>query len=546
VPPGAQWGASGGCGPVSVVGLPNSLIIVIALVVGGCAGSTRPAPAEAPRADVQDLRVAVGEDPFLRGNPPAANVGLLARGPNPGIFETLTRLTASFGVAPGLAVRWQSLSSTRWRFVLRQGVTFHDGRPFDARAVVAMLETLAGRQSPPRGLDPGSATATGPDVVEIALSSPNLRLPEQLANPSTAIQAPGTQAGTGQDAATTPTGTGPFRFDAYRSGWELRVRANRHYWGGSPQLTSVTFHFGPETDASRLLAVRQVDAVGLVAHRALASVSGRTDRVVASPPARSSYLVVNVGGVHPWDTLKEDAVRRAVAAALNRGSVTSAGWPEHGELIDSVVPPVVLGASGDQVRPPAHDPDGARALLDRAGWAVGPDGVRVRDGKRLVLSLLLSLPGDQDRAVSPIRSQLARVGISVELADAGPEPFAAYARVNQAAFDLLLDTRLQDDANPCALCRFFSVRPGGQLTFAGAVGAGPRVDEAFDRLFEAPSVETARRITAEIMQEVVAERVVAIPLVALPSVWVVSPRLRGFEPAAVPGAQRWDQAWLSA
>lgn len=275
------------------------LLASVALL-NACWGATpeRPtAPFPTPRADVQDLRVAVGGDPFLGGSPAIPNLGLLLEGVNPGVFETLTRRTPTFGIAPGLAVRWEAQTPTRWRFELRPGVTFHDGTPLRADAVVetlrraaggflnSELENVARRQSRPRGLEPESASADGDLAVVVALSIPNLRLAEQLADPRMAVQAPQTMAGDGSTPARTPTGTGPFRFVSYTPGAELRVVANADHWDGPPELDSITFRFGPDEDASRLLATRQVDAVGLIRPQALATVSGRTDRVVVSRPA---------------------------------------------------------------------------------------------------------------------------------------------------------------------------------------------------------------------------------------------------------------------
>ncbi len=72
-----------------------------------------PPPVE--RAAQQVLRVAVGDDEFLGGPPPVANLGLLVDGLNPGIFETLTVVTQNFGLRPGLALRWEARSPTMWR-----------------------------------------------------------------------------------------------------------------------------------------------------------------------------------------------------------------------------------------------------------------------------------------------------------------------------------------------------------------------------------------------------------------------------------------------
>jgi ABC-type transport system substrate-binding protein len=498
------------------------------------------------RSAVQDLRVAVGEDPFLppgEGGAPNFNLGLLADGPNPGIFETLTKLTPDFGVVGGLALRWESPTPTIWRFFLRRGVTFHNGASFTAGAAVDSLETVARRQNRPRGLEPGGARAAADDVVEVHLSMPNARLPEQLANPSVAVVAPGTHAGAGLDPATTATGTGPFRFDSYAPKSQLKVTANPRWWGGRVQLSSLTFRFGPNGDASRLLATRQVEMVGQVPYESLAKVSGRTDRLMASPPTRPTYLLLDAGGIGPWATLKVGDVRKAVALALDRRILARKAWPDDGEPNDTLIPPVVLGSASDRVHQPSPDPVAAKHLLDGAGWAPSSDGIRTKDGKPLTLSLLLGRPAEEKAAAAELTAQLAQVGIRVEVIDPGPD--TPGVRVDEAAYDLFLTSQAQDDANPCALCRFFSIRPGGQLRYSGTVGGGPRVDDLYDQVFASPSVDTARRTAAELMQAVSTEAVTAVPLATLRTEWLVSPRVQGFSAAALGGAQSWDSVFLS-
>lgn len=522
------------------------LLLALAVAPAACSGTrTAPeGPTALPPAPKQELRIAVGDDPYLRGNPPAQNVGLVTAAVNPGIFETFVQLTPAFGSAPGLATRWQALSPTRWRFTLRRGVTFHDGRPFDAPAAYAALESVAARGTRPRGLDPGTMKIVADDAVEVNLATPNYRLAEQLANPAFAVQAPGTRAGDGSVPASTPTGTGPFRFASYAPGSQLTVQAFEGYWGPKPRLTSITLRFGPGQDASRLLSVGQVDAVGIVPYQNLAQLSDRFGRVAASRPARSAYLLLNVGGPEPYATLKEEGVRRAVALALDRRGVASAGWGEFAEASASVIAPMVLGIAGDDVRAAPHDPGAARRLLDEAGWRPGPGGIREKEGTKLSLTLILARPAEQQAAAQDVVSQLREVGIDVEIVDPGPGG-AAFGRVNQATFDLFMDLRYQEDANPCSLCRFFSIGPGGQLTVSGAVRAGEKADELFERSFQASSPEAVRNLAGQLMEVVSGEQVVAVPLAALRTVWLASGRLQAFEPAPLPGAQRWDQTWLS-
>lgn len=533
--------------------------VAVALLLAACSpgGSAEPLP-PIDRAAQQALRVAVGQDPFLGGAPPTPNLGLLVEGLNPGIFETLTVVTPNFGLRPGLALRWEARSPTTWRFELRPEVTFHNGTPLTAEAVVESLRRATGgtedangalvalRTTGPRGLRPDSASAVDELVVEIVLSEPNLRLPEQFANPRLAVRAPGTEAGDGSTPTLTPTGTGPFRFGAYRPGVDLEVRANAEYWGGAPELESITFRFGAAQDASRLLATGAVDAVGYIDADLLANVSGSADRQAMSLPARSAMVLINRGGIETWSTLQEDAVREAVALTLDRDAIVASAWPGRIEPSDTVIPAVVLGASADQVRRPSGDLAAAEELLDKAGWVPGPDGIRVRAGSRLELDVLVRRPSDGlPAAADAIREQLTSVGIGArDNVQLGGDP-TPLQRVNAATFDLFVDLRPQDDANPCALCRFFSIGPGGDLTVAGVVGAGPAADTLFDQVHVAPSIDSVRRLATDFMQVAVEQERVVVPLAALPNVWLLSSQVQGFEPAALGGAQGWQTVFLS-
>ena len=77
----------------------------------------------------------------MAGSPPANDIGIRTNGPNPGIFETLTRLSPTYGVEAALAERWETPNPKTWKFFLRRDVTFHNGTPFNADAVVATLES---------------------------------------------------------------------------------------------------------------------------------------------------------------------------------------------------------------------------------------------------------------------------------------------------------------------------------------------------------------------------------------------------------------------
>src|SRR5262249_40852235 len=137
--------------------------------------------------------------------------------------------------------------------------------------------------------------------------------------------------------------------------------------GTKPQLKTLTFRFGPEADAGRLLATRGVDlAGGQIAYSLLPKVSGRTDHFTASQPARAEYLLLNAGGIDEFATLKDDNLRQAIALAIDRKAVQKAGWLDDGDDNTSVIPEVALADSVDRVKAPTQNTDQAKKLLDQA------------------------------------------------------------------------------------------------------------------------------------------------------------------------------------
>ncbi|HET7487062.1 MAG TPA: ABC transporter substrate-binding protein [Acidimicrobiales bacterium] len=540
-------------------------LVVVAVAASACNASSSSGAIEKPPANVpQDLRVAAGTDPFTAANgqrPGGANPnvgqgapgGPQALGPlRPttarvgfGIFETLTRLTPSYTVAPGLADSWRPMSATTWRFALHKGVTFHDGTPLTAGEVLPVLAMAAQRQDPIRGLEADSARALNDLEIEIHLSAPNQRLPEQLANPSLAIMKPGTTAGRGDAPDTTPTGTGPFRFASYDPAAGLRVEAYPRYWGKAPLLRSITFRFGTADETAKLLTAGEVDAV---LPSAAAEVPASA-KLVVSDPARAVYLLLNAQGTGDYALLADEAVRRAVALAVDREAFAKATGARV-QPNDTLVPPLLLGRSDRNVSSPAHDPAGARTALDDDGWVPGPDGVRVKDGRRLDLSLVVGNGngggngGDgQDAAVAALQADLAAVGIG--LLRQNTPGAAAIQVVNQGSFDLYLETRIQDDANPCSFCRLFANRPGGLLAVSSAAAGGPQADALFDQAFGASKDADVEESTADLLHLVTAVRYVAVPLSLSGTAWFVSPRIRGFVPSPVPGAQAWHTVFLA-
>ena len=137
----------------------------------------------------------------------------------------------------GLLYDWSRPTPTTWLFKVREGVTFHNGEPFDAAAAAF---TISQEVNDPKAILGGnfrpveSAAPQGADLL-VTTNVPYPALPSMLA--ITMAVAPGAYQAAGGDAfAQNPVGTGPFRFESYTRGGALRMVANEGYWRGAPRL----------------------------------------------------------------------------------------------------------------------------------------------------------------------------------------------------------------------------------------------------------------------------------------------------------------------
>ena len=133
------------------------------------------------------------------------------------IFDTLVWLTPDLKPTPHLATAWTvSPDGKTYSFTLRQDVTFHDGTPFNADAVVANFAYITNPDTQAKItlslLGPcAQAKATGPFTVEISCTAPYAPLLAQLGEPYLGMQSPKAIQTWGRDLGLHPTGTGPFR-----------------------------------------------------------------------------------------------------------------------------------------------------------------------------------------------------------------------------------------------------------------------------------------------------------------------------------------------
>lgn len=328
----------------------------------------------------------------------------------PLVYEGLLRQRRDGGVEPALAESVEVLDDHSYRFTLRAGVRWHDGRPLCAADVAATFRFLADPANGCPSLDTYRRIADirTPDerTVEIVLDEPFAPFLNKMVRPLTPAHRQDPQA-----LEAEPTGTGPYRLASFKRGRMITLVANPDYWAGAPSIPKLEFVV-LANDTGRLLRLKKGDidlvqnAVPPYAVRFFEQMNGY--KVRRETGINYSYLGFNL--TDKKGLVSDVRVRRAIAHAIDREQIIDAllftmARPATGLLAPS------NWAYADDVATYPYDPARAVALLDEAGLT-DPDG----DGPqpRFTLSYKTSTNKLRMRIAEVMAKQLAQVGIRLE------------------------------------------------------------------------------------------------------------------------------------
>ena len=351
----------------------RSLVLAGALALSGVA------------AEAKTLRVSIEADPAMID--PITYSEIIAGRVLDNVYESFTTETPDGEIVPMLAESWEALPEGHgFRFHLRQGVTFHSGRPFTAKDVKYTLETLL-KPGMKAGLNAsylqkivgaedvksGNASElTGVTIVDdhtldISFTEPDVLFPIYPIY----FMDSGIVAEHGEDWMTkVSAGTGPYKFKSWTRGVDVVLDAHEEYWGGAPKIDGIRFLVVPSADT----ALSQYDAGELdfvmvepAGYRRVLQDDRYADERIMVPRAQSRYMGMNQNLYEPF---KDKRVREAIAISLNQEAMIKGLYDGAAFPLNGIITPGVAGYNPD-LPPIPYDPERAKQLMAEAGYPEG-------------------------------------------------------------------------------------------------------------------------------------------------------------------------------
>lgn len=351
---------------------------------------------------------AVSLDPHGSNDTPSSNVAF-------NIYEALVTQNQDMELEPGLAYDWEMIDDLTWEFKLEEGVKFHDGSDFNAEVVKANLDRILDDAiASPRAFlyDMISEINVVDDyTIQFVTEYSFAPLPAHLAHngggmisgelieKDYAAMEDGEEPGSVINAE--PVGTGPFVFDSWTPGEEIKLVRNDDYWGEPAHLDSITFKVVPE-DSTRI-ADLETEAAHITDPLSPSDVSRieATEGVHVNkqPSVSLSYIGFNASK-EPFD---DPLVRQAISKAIDKDAIIEgiydgAGIPANGPLA-----PDVFGYD-DSIEGLEYNVEEAKELLAEAGY---PDGFST--------TIWTNDTRERVDTATFVQAQLKEIGVEVEI-----------------------------------------------------------------------------------------------------------------------------------
>lgn len=338
----------------------------------------------------------------------------------PLIQSTLTVTNPDLTIGYDLATSCESSAdSMTWTVTIRDDVKFTDGEPLTAEDVAFTYNTVKASSSVNDFTMLDSAEAVDDTTVVFHMAKPFSIWPYTMAIVGIVPEHAYDSATYGSN----PIGSGRYILKQWDRGQQIILEANPDYYGEQPKMKHVTILFMEEDAAFLAAQAGQVDVAytsatysdQTIAGYNLAAYQTVDNRGINLPTTEPS---VNADGVPTGSAFTSDvAVRRAINIGIDRQEMIDNVLNGYGTPAYSVCDSLPWYNPASKVD---YDPEGATKLLDDAGWVMGSDGVREKNGVKAELTILYNNKDTVRQALAAdLSNQLGELGIQCTIEGAG-------------------------------------------------------------------------------------------------------------------------------
>ena len=412
-----------------------------------------------------------------------------------GVGETLVRFDENGEIVPCLAESWEiSEDQLTWTFKIREGVKFSNGDDMTPELVKASLErTFELSDRAVSFFEPASMEVDGQNLL-IKTKEPVAILPGSLADPLFLIV--DTQADTDAFAMEGPICTGPYAVESFSPTDSCVVVRNEYYWDGEVPLDKVTLKcIDDQTTRSMALQTDEVQIAYNLKTENLADFEDSGEyNIQQLESLRSTYAFMNQNGV-----LGDKALRQAVIRGLDKETYCDT-LLEGGATAGKAPVPPTLDFGFDELKDEnAYDPDGAKVLLEEAGYkdTDGDGFVETPSGEKLELNFVIYTSREELNVYAQAaQASLKDIGINVKLNTVSYETLLDMR--DSGEFDMLIwNVLVANTGDPEKYLRenWYSTSSSNQMGYDN-----PQVDELLDQLVTEFNEDTRKNLIMQIQQ----------------------------------------------